>query len=84
MKLNNNKFAIAVAEVMGAWYIICALLVAVVPEIAATLFSWMVHLVNVQAGVGFPEVIYGFIEVVILTYISAYIFASLHNRAVEK
>lgn len=84
MKLNNNKFAIAVAEVMGAWYIICALLVVVVPEIAATLFSWMVHLVNVQAGVGFPEVIYGFIEVVILTYISAYIFASLHNRAVEK
>lgn len=84
MELNKKKFALVATEVMGIWYIICALLVSFVPGLALKLFSWIVHLVNVQAGVSFPEVIYGFIEVVILTYITAYIFAWLHNRAVIK
>lgn len=81
MELNKNKFALAVTEVMAIWYIICALLVATVPDIAMTLFSWMVHLIDLKPGVAFPEVIYGFIEVIILTYISAYVFAWLHNRS---
>ena len=84
MELNKNKFALAAAEVLGVWYIICALLVALVPNLAVKLFSWMVHLVNLEPGVSFPEVLYGFVEVVILTYISAYVFAWLHNRAVKK
>lgn len=84
MELNKNKFAFAATEVMGIWYVICALLVALVPGLALTLFSWMVHLVNLQAGVSFPEAIYGFIEIVILTYVTAYVFAWLHNRAIVK
>ena len=84
MELNKKKFALAATEVMSIWYIICALLVALVPGLVLKLFSWIVHLVNVQAGVSFPEVIYGFIEVIILTYITAYVFAWLHNRAVIK
>ncbi len=65
---------------MAVWYVICASLVALAPQVALKLFSWMVHLVNLEAGVSFPEVAYGFIEVVILTYITAYVFAWLHNR----
>jgi len=84
MELNKSKFALAAAEVMGVWYVICALLVAIVPELAMKLFSWMVHLVNLRADISFPEAIYGFIEVVILTYVTAYVFAWLHNRAVIK
>ncbi len=85
MELNKSKFALATAEVMGVWYVICALLVTLAPGLALKLFSWMVHLVNLQGGVvGFPEAIYGFIEVVILTYITAYVFAWLHNRSVIK
>ena len=84
MELNKNKFALAAAEVMGVWYVICTVLVALVPELALKLFSWMVHLVNIQAGVGFPEVIYGFIEIIVLTYASVYVFALLHNRAIAK
>jgi hypothetical protein len=84
MNLNKKKFAMAAAQVMGIWYVICALLVAAVPNIAEKLFSWMVHLVNVEAGISFPGAIYGFIEVVILTYITAYVFAWLHNRAIEQ
>lgn len=84
MELNKNKFALAATEVMGVWYIICAFLVAFAPEIAKTLFSWIVHLVNLEASVSFPSVIYGFVEIVILTYITAYVFAWLHNRSLAK
>lgn len=81
MELDKNKFALAAGATMGVWYVICATLVALVPGLALKLFSWMVHLVNLEAGVlGLPEVIYGFVEVVVLTYITAYVFAWLHNR----
>jgi len=82
MELNKQKFSLAAAAVMGLWYVICAFLVATVPGAALKLFSWMVHLVNLEAGIGFPEVIYGFIEVLVLTYVTAYVFAWLHNRFV--
>ncbi len=85
MELNKSKFALAAAEVMGVWYAICALLVALAPNLALKLFSWMVHLVNLEAGVpGFPEAIYGFLEVIVLTYVTAYVFAWLHNRAIVR
>ncbi len=84
MELQKGKFAVAAAQVMGIWYVICAALVAAVPDLAMKLFSWMVHLVDLKPGVSFPEVIYGFVEVVILTYVTAYVFAWLHNRAIKK
>ena len=84
MDLNKSKFALAAAEVMGVWYVICASLVALAPDIAVKLFGWMVHLVDLKPGVGFPEVIYGFFEVIMLTYITAYVFAWLHNNAINK
>lgn len=84
MNLDKNKFALAATEVMGIWYLICAFLVTAVPDLALKLFSWMVHLVNLQAGISFPEAIYGFIEVIVLTYITAYVFAWLHNRSIKR
>ncbi len=83
MQLNKSKFALAAAFVMGAWSAICAVLVAIAPDLTLKLFSWMVHLVNLEAGVKFPEVIYGIVEVFLLTYVTAYVFAWLHNRFVE-
>ena len=80
MELDKNKFALAAAATLGVWYVICAALVAAVPDLALKLFSWLVHLINLEADVSFPEVIYGFIEVVVLSYITAYVFAWLHNR----
>lgn len=84
MELNKGKFALAAAEVVGAWYVLCALLVFLAPELALKLFSWIVHLINLEPGISFPEVIYGFIEIIVLTYVTAYIFAWLHNRSVKK
>lgn len=81
MKLDKNKFAMAAAAIMGIWYVICATLVVLAPDLALKLFSYMVHLVNLEGGVlGWPEAIYGFIEVIILTYVTAYVFGWLHNR----
>lgn len=84
MELNKKKFALAAMKIMGVWYVVCALFVTLAPDLALKLFSWMVHLVNLEAGiVSFPAVIYGFIEVIVLTFISAYVFAWLHNRAIK-
>lgn len=80
MALNTNKFALAAATVAGVWYVICALFVASAPGMAATLFGWMTHLLNIEGAVSFPEVVYGFIEAVILAYVTAYVFAWLYNR----
>ena len=80
MELDKNKFALAAGATIGIWYVICATLVATVPDLATKLFSWMVHLIDLRAEVSFPEVIYGFIEAVIFAYITAYVFAWLHNR----
>ena len=83
MELDKNKFALAAGATMGIWYVICAALVAIVPDLAMKLFSWMVHLIDLKAEVSFPEVIYGFVEVVVLAYITAYVFAWLHNRFIK-
>ncbi|MBI4119276.1 MAG: hypothetical protein HY456_00325 [Parcubacteria group bacterium] len=83
MELNTNKFALAATATMGIWYVVCAFVVGLAPEVAATLFSWMTHLLNVEGSVSFPEVIYGFIEVIILAYVTAYVFAWLYNQLVH-
>ena len=80
MEINKNKFSSAAALTASIWYILCALIVAFLPSTAASLFSWMAHLVNVEEGIAFPEVIYGFIEILVLAYVTAYLFASLYNR----
>ena len=79
MELDKNKFALAAGATIGVWYVICAALVAIAPDLAIKLFSWIVHLINLRVEVSFPEVIYGFVEVVVLAYITAYVFAWLHN-----
>lgn len=80
MQLNKSKFALAAATLAAVWYVICAFVVAAAPKTAALLFSWMAHLLNVEGAVSFPEVIYGFVEVIILAYVTAYAFAWLYNR----
>lgn len=84
MELNKNKFAFSAAGIMGIWYLICALLVAVAPELAATLFSWMVHLVNLDvAEITWGTFFAGLVEILILSYLTGWAFAWLHNRAIK-
>ncbi len=85
MELNKNKFALAAMVTMGVWYLVCALLVALVPDLAMTLFSWMVHLVNLQAAeLTWPTFFAGLVEIVALSYLTGWVFAAAHNWAVKK
>lgn len=83
MEIDKNKFSLAAAATMGIWYVLCASLVALAPETAVKLFNWMVHMVNLETSVSFPEVIYGFIEAVVFAYITAYVFVWLYNRLIK-
>jgi len=84
MQLDKNKFSLAAAATIGVLYIICAILVALAPNAALNLLGWLVHLVNLQAGISFPGAIYGFAEAVVLSYLAAYVFAWLHNRFMKQ
>jgi len=81
MQLDKNKFALAATAVMGAWYVICAALVATIPQVALKLFSWLVHLVNLEPAVlTWGSFFAGLVEILILSYLTALVFAWLHNR----
>lgn len=84
-EINKNGFAMAAGGVMSALYIICAIFVAIWPTFALQLFGWLVHLVNVEKFAGDVNLtlggfVLGLVQVVIYTYIGAWIFAWLHNR----
>ncbi len=85
MELNKNKFALAASFTMGAWYLVCALLVALAPDLAMTLFSWMVHLVNLQAAdLTWTAFFAGLVEILVLSYLTGWVFAAAHNWAAKK
>lgn len=88
MKLNTEKFAKAAAVVMGAWYIVCATVVSVTPVMASSLFGMMVHMVNLDGFVARnmtpATLVIGFIEVVILSYATAWGFATAYNYFVKE
>ncbi|MBI2573854.1 MAG: hypothetical protein HYV78_00445 [Candidatus Wildermuthbacteria bacterium] len=88
MELNTKKFALALAKVMGVWYVLCATLVALAPELGLKLFGWMIHLVNlesvVNAGVTATGFVAGLVEVAALAYATAWAFAWLYNRSLRQ
>lgn len=88
MELNKNKFSMAAAGTMGAIYIICAVFVMLWPDFALRLFGWLVHLVNVDKFAGDVQItIGGFLgglaQILVYTYLSAWIFSWLHNKFVK-
>lgn len=83
MKIEKNKFALAAAGTLGVIYIICAIVVALAPALAVKLFGWLIHLVNADQfaiGVTAGGAIIGLIQVLVYTYLTAFVFAWLHNR----
>lgn len=88
MKLNAGKFAKAAAVVMGIWYVVCATLVSIAPVMASTLFGMMVHMVNLDQFVAMRLTIgsltIGFLEAVLLAYITGWGFATAYNKFVKE
>lgn len=84
MTINTKKFALAVAVTMAVLYAICAVFVAIAPDIAIKFGGWMIHLTNVdkfaEVGMTLSGVLLGFLPILLYSYLGAYVFASLYNR----
>ncbi len=84
-KINTRGFAKAAAGIMGLVYVVCAIFVVLWPDFALRLFGWLVHLVNVDKFAGDVKIttgglIAGLAQVVIYSYIVAWLVAWLHNK----
>lgn len=84
-QINKNSFALAAGGVMGGIYVVCSIFVALWPEFALQLLGWLVHLVNVDKFAGDMAMtlggfIAGLIQVIIYSYIGAWLIALLHNK----
>lgn len=84
-KINAGGFAKAAAGIMGLIYAVCAIFVALWPDFALQLLGWLVHLVNVEKFAGDVAItvggfLAGLAQIIIYTYISAWLIALLHNK----
>lgn len=84
-KIDVGGFAKAVAGAMGLVYIVCAIFVAFWPNFALQLLGWLLHVVNVDKFAGdvaitFGGFLAGLAQVVIYSYVIAWLVAWLHNK----
>ncbi len=83
-QINVQGFALSAAGVIGIIYLLCAVFVALWPDLALKLFGSLVHLVNLEKGADvrltFGGFIAGLLQAVIYTYIGAGLVAWLHNK----
>ena len=85
MQLDVKKFSKAAALTVGVVYLVCALLVILLPEFALQLLGWVTHLVNVDKFAGGVSItvgglVAGFLQVIVYTYIGTALFASIFNK----
>lgn len=85
MALNKQKLALAAASTFGLAYTACALFVIVAPDLAIRLVGWLFHLLNVEQFAGDVAItlgafIGGLVEVVVYSYLVAWLFAWFYNR----
>ena len=84
MGLETKKFAFAVAETAGIVYLVCTLVVILFPSSSITLLGWIAHVQSSSIAartVTFPGFILGLLQVVIYSYIIAWVFAKIYNKS---
>jgi len=84
MKLYTNRFALAAAITAGVAYVLCAVFVAIFPELALQMLGWVAHIVNVEKFAGdvqitFGGVVIGLVQVVIYVYLFVLLFGAVYN-----
>ena len=87
--LDKNKFSLGAAIIIGIIYVVCAVVVALWPDLALRLLGWVAHIVNVGKFAGDVRLtlagfIAGLVQILVYSYISGWLFAWLFNRSVEK
>lgn len=84
MKIDQNKFALAIAGTFGVMYALCAALVALAPGVALRLLGWVTHIVNVDKFAGDVEItavglIIGLVQILAYSYLTARLFSFLYH-----
>lgn len=82
-ELNPKRVALSLAIVAGAFYVVCAILVAIAPELMLNLFNNIFHGIDVmqiaKTSMSAGAVIIGFVEVIIYSLIAGWLFAVVYN-----
>lgn len=83
--LKSVAFANATTVVVAVFYIACAFLSSIAPDFVFSLANSWIHTLNleaiqIKAQPSIGMLIYGFISVSILTWITAYALIELYNR----
>ena len=84
MTFNTSKLALALASTIGIAYIVCGIIVALAPNLALSLFSFLVHMVNLgQVQITFGGFLAGLIEAVVYMYFVSWLFGTLYNWLIK-
>ena len=84
MSLDKNKFSFSIASTAGIIYIVCSIFVYLWPDVSSSLMQWLTHLANLdERAVTLPAVLGGLVQVVVYSYIAAWIFAFIHNHSLR-
>ena len=87
--LKSVPFANAATVIIAVFYIACALLSYTAPDFIFGLAASWIHSLNLEAirvktQMSFGTLLYGFVSISILTWITAYELIELYNRFVSK
>ena len=84
MKIDQNKFSLAIAGTFGVMYVLCAALVALAPGVALKLLGWVTHIVNIDKFAGDVEItaagfIIGLVQILVYSYLVARLFSFVYH-----
>ncbi|MBS3108650.1 hypothetical protein J4409_02155 [Candidatus Woesearchaeota archaeon] len=87
-ELNPNVFAFSLASVLSIIYILCAVIFALFPEAALTLFQNMFHGIDLAKiaidNISFGSVLIGLVEIIISSLIFGWLFALFYNYLADR
>ena len=81
-KLSAKRVSLSLAAVSGIISIVCAVLIAIVPETTTKLLGEIFHGIDVSQimkTLTISGVIFGTIEVVVIALIAGWLFAKIYN-----
>jgi len=87
-KLNSKVVSFSLAIIFGIIYILCTLFFAMAPQLTLSFFNVMFHRIDITKIASTPvplgSAIFGFIEIVVLSLIAGWLFATIYNYLLNK
>ena len=82
-ELNPKIVSLSLATVSGIFYILCAIIIAITPQIALDFSKHMFHGIDItqiaRTSIPIGSTVIGFIEIIILSLIAGWLFAVVYN-----